>query len=101
MRCLLQLNVAYLDAILGAEHKVDTIRGSAWLTIPPGTQHGESLQLPGAGVESSNTSKSVNISQVSESSRVGSHYFEVAVRVPVEVNASERGILQQLKSFGS
>lgn len=92
--------MAYLDAILGAEYKVETIRGPAWLSIPPGTQHGQSLRLPAAGVEKTEQcSSDKRQSQISP--RIGSHYFEVAVRVPVEVDASERELLQQLKSVTS
>ena len=98
--CLtLQLNVAYLDAILGAEYKVDTIRGSAVLNIPPGTQHGESIRLPGAGVEKTDGSDSTRKGTAMEDSGTGSHFFEVAVRVPLEVDRSERELLQQLKFF--
>ena len=90
--------MAYLDAILGAEYSVETIRGSAWLSVPAGTQHGDSLRLPGAGVEQSKDS-SGSKGQFQLSPRIGSHYFKVAVRVPVEVNAGERELLQQLKSL--
>ena len=92
--------MAYLDAILGAEYKVETIRGSAWLSIPPGTQHGATLQLPGAGVEQSKDSFGKE-AQLQLSPRRGSHYYKIAVRVPVEVDAGERELLQQLKSFRS
>lgn len=95
----MQLNVAYVDAILGAEYKVDTIRGSAWLSIPPGTQHGQSLRLQGAGVEKQDAMQNGFKGSATSKAFVGSHYFEIAVRVPVEIDHAERGLLQQLRSF--
>ncbi|EIE21396.1 DnaJ-domain-containing protein, partial [Coccomyxa subellipsoidea C-169] len=41
--------VRYTDAILGGSAAVATIRGEARLPIPPGTQNGQVLTLPGAG----------------------------------------------------
>lgn len=97
--CIWQLNVAYLDAILGAQYKVDTIHGTAWLKIPPGTQHGASLKLKGAGVEPSADDSSVT--PPSGSFVAGSHYFQVAVKVPIQVDASEAEVLRQLRKLDS
>ena len=93
----LQLNVAYLDAILGAQYEVDTIRGTAWLTIPPGTQHGQSLKLQGAGVQASSVQGEME--QPATTLADGSHYFEVAVKVPIDLDSAEKDLLQQLRSL--
>jgi hypothetical protein len=42
--------VRYTDAILGASVEVATIHGAAQLPVPPGTQAGQRLTLPGAGI---------------------------------------------------
>lgn len=90
---LLQLNVAYLDAILGAQHKVDTVHGAAWLTIPPGTQHGATLKLEGAGLDVSEDDD--NGQRLSPAA--GAHYFEIAVKVPVELSSTEARLLEKLR----
>ncbi|MDE0186176.1 MAG: molecular chaperone DnaJ [Candidatus Poribacteria bacterium] len=42
--------ISFTQAALGAEIEVDTIDGPIPLTIPPGTQYGGRLRIPGKGV---------------------------------------------------
>ncbi|GFR40136.1 hypothetical protein Agub_g692, partial [Astrephomene gubernaculifera] len=37
-------------AAAGGRMRVETVRGAGWLEVPPGTQPGDVLRLPGAGV---------------------------------------------------
>ena len=91
--------MAYVDAILGADYKVDTIRGTAWLTIPPGTQHGSSLKLPGSGTLKPKEGSAVTHQKdTADVPYEGSHYFEISVRVPVALDTTERQVLQQLRA---
>lgn len=79
----LQVTVAYTDAILGSSYEVETIRGTAMLQIPPGTQHGTVLKLAGAGIDASGRP-------------AGSHLYKVVVRLPMQIDGNERAILQRL-----
>ncbi|PRW59959.1 dnaJ-like protein subfamily A member 2-like [Chlorella sorokiniana] len=74
-----QLQVPFLDALLGGTHTVPTVWGNARLSIPPGTQHGSVLSLDQAGVR-----------------RQGSHHFQVQLLLPREVSSAEQELLQQL-----
>ncbi len=74
-----QLQVPFLDALLGGTHTVPTLWGDAALSIPPGTQHGAVLSLARAGVR-----------------RQGCHHFQVQLQLPREVSSAEQELLQQL-----
>jgi len=47
---LVDLPVALHEAVLGAKVRVPTIRGSVMMTIPPGSNTGDTLRLKGKGV---------------------------------------------------
>lgn len=64
------LQISYPQAVLGAEVAVDTIHGSAKLTVPPGTEHGDILTLRGKGIPRLNGSGK------------GEHYVSVGIDVP-------------------
>lgn len=81
--------MAYTDAILGSIISVQTLRGTANLVIPPGTQHGAVLRLAGHGIEAKKAAGS-------GPKIIGSHLYEVVVRLPLEIDAQERRILEQL-----
>ena len=94
----LQVTVAYTDAILGTSRPVNTIRGPANLMIPPGTQHGDVILLEGAGISRAATPIDTGVKSLplrTEAS-CGVHYFEVVVRLPLEVGPHERELLVQL-----
>jgi len=52
---LLDLPVALHEAVLGAKVHVPTIRGSVVMTIPPGSNTGDTLRLKGKGLAASGT----------------------------------------------
>ncbi len=47
---LVELPVALNEAVLGAKVRVPTARGPVWMTIPPGSNTGDTLRLKGKGV---------------------------------------------------
>ena len=78
-----QLAVPLWDAALGGTATVHTLRGTASLAIPPGTQHGAVLSLAAAGVEREGAGR-------------GQHHFEVLVELPRQVSSAEVALLQRL-----
>ena len=37
------------EAALGTRMKVPTLKGSAWITVPPGVQNGQKMRMEGKG----------------------------------------------------
>ena len=83
-----QLSVPLWDALLGCTATVSTLRGSASLTIPPGTQHGAVLSLQRAGVQREGGA--------GQRGSWGAHHFEVLVQLPRQVGSMEQQLLQRL-----
>jgi molecular chaperone DnaJ len=72
------------DAALGTRLDVDTMHGGVTLVVPPGTQPGQRLRVPGYGLETSD-------------GRKGDHYVEVQVSIPRKLTAEQRRLLEQLR----
>ncbi len=70
-------------AALGTKVPVRTLEGEVTLAIPPGTQPGAKLRLKGRGVRTA-------------SGEVGDHYVTVNVRVPKNLSAEQRRLLEEL-----
>jgi len=81
---LLELPVNIVQATLGTELDVPTLDGTAKLTIPAGTQHGEVFRLRGKGVP------------ILRSSRRGDQLVVVRVVVPEKLNDKQRKLLKEL-----
>ena len=79
---VLEMPIAFTQAALGAEVRVPTFDGPADLTIPPGTQHGTVLQLPGKGLP--------NL----RSGRKGQLLAVVKVEVPRSLSAQQEKLLR-------
>lgn len=47
---VMSLDISFVQAALGDQVTVPTIDGEAQITIPPGTQTGDTIELPGLGV---------------------------------------------------
>lgn len=97
-----QLAVPLWDALLGGTATVMTLRGTASLTIPPGTQHGAVLSLAHAGVEQGSSSRDGWIRSASGSRQQvarGSHHFEVCVQLPRDVGGAEEALLRRLREL--
>jgi DnaJ-class molecular chaperone len=88
MQCLIvhlavQLSVTYIDAILGREVEVATLRGTACLQVPPGVQHGERLSLADEGISADATTDLGNGRLLTDgATHAGAHHFVVCVRLP-------------------
>ena len=79
------LNVSYLQAILGCELEVETVDGKVAMQVPAGTQPGTVLSLDGRGVP-----------RLGNPVSRGKHLLTVKVDIPTRVKAEERELLTQL-----
>lgn len=87
---LLDLNVNIAQAALGAEVEIPTVDGQAELTIPAGTQPGQTLRMRGAGVP-----------HLRGNGR-GDQLVIINVEIPRRLDAEQRELLEQLaESMGS
>lgn len=77
--------ISYLQALLGAELTVETLKGEGQLTIPRGTNPGDVVTLSGEGVTSLRTGR-----------RVGDLHYEVEVEVPKKLNRQEEKLLREI-----
>jgi DnaJ-class molecular chaperone len=79
--------VSYLDAALGGKASVPTIEGSRLsMTVPAGTQTGQSFRLGGQGMP-----------RLREGGR-GDLYARVKITVPKTLSAREREVLTELRN---
>ncbi len=81
---LVNLPISISQAALGAEITVPTLDGEEALTIPAGTQTGESFRLRGRGVP------------VLNGSGRGDQYVTVTVRTPTRLSEEKRRLLEEL-----
>jgi DnaJ-class molecular chaperone len=80
--------VPYTTAILGGEIKVPTIKGNRLtMTVPAGTQAGQSFRLGGQGMPRLKTGGN------------GDLYARIKITVPKQVTEQERELLKQLAQF--
>ncbi len=79
------LNVSYLQAILGCELEVETVDGKVAMQVPAGTQPGTVLSLDGRGVP-----------RLGNPVSRGKHLITVKVDIPTRVKSEERELLTQL-----
>ncbi|MEM8642593.1 MAG: molecular chaperone DnaJ [Cyanobacteria bacterium P01_G01_bin.54] len=85
---LSEINVSYLQVILGCKLPIETVDGEVELTIPPGTQPNTVLKLEDRGVP-----------QLGNPVSRGDHLITVKVVIPSRVNAEERELLMQLATI--
>jgi len=81
---LLDLNINVVQAVLGAEIEVPTLRGQEKVHIPAGTQPGKVITLKGMGVPHV------------RGSGVGSQHIIVNVEIPSRLTAEQRQLFEQL-----
>ncbi len=79
-----KVRVDMVDAALGTEVDVRTLQGEVTVRVPPGTQPGQKLRVPGYGLETSD-------------GRRGDHYVEVMVRIPRKLSPRQKELLEQLR----
>jgi len=84
-----EVPVLVAEAALGTRTDVPTLRGSAKVTIPPGTQSGEVLRLKGQGFP--------NL----DGFGTGDQLIKVVVEVPRKLNPRMREIFEELRHLES
>jgi molecular chaperone DnaJ len=78
------LEITYLQALLGAEVEVETLRGKKPLHIPRGSQHGQEIKLRNEGVPSLRTG------------HPGDLIFIVKILMPKKLSKEEEKLLRQI-----
>jgi molecular chaperone DnaJ len=76
--------VSMVDATLGTDVDVQTLRGEIAMRVPPGTQPGQKLRIPGYGLETSD-------------GRKGDHYVEIQVSIPRSLTEEQKELLERFR----
>jgi curved DNA-binding protein len=79
------VDVDLLKAVLGGEVTVQTLSGSVVLTIPPGTQPGQTFRLAGQGMP-----------QIKAPQSRGDLYVRAKIKIPRSLTAEQRDLYQKL-----
>ncbi len=79
-----ELEINYLQALLGAEVEAETLRGKKTVSIPKGCQHGQELHLSGEGLPSL------------RGSRVGDLIYLAKLVIPKKLSKDEEKLLRQI-----
>jgi len=79
------VEVDLLKAVLGGEVTVETLSGSVVLTIPAGTQPGQTFRLAGQGMP-----------QIKNRESRGDLFVRVKVKIPRSLTAEQRELFQKL-----
>ncbi len=79
-----KLEVPYLQLLLGGEIDVETVKGTAKLEVPRGTQVGETLKISGEGVPSL------------RNGRRGDLLIQIGVEFPEKLSKKEEELLKEL-----
>ena len=87
----LEVPVAFVQAVLGAEIEVPTLDGKVKLQIPEGTQSGRVLRLRGKGLPP--LQPRLDVAQLHKMR--GDLYVRVFVEVPTKLNARQRELLEE------
>jgi len=78
------LTIDMVEAALGAEKDVKTLKGIVSLKIPAGTQPGQKLRIAGQGMEGAQGQK-------------GDHFVTVKVRIPKDLTPRQQELLKELR----
>jgi curved DNA-binding protein len=80
------VDVDMYTALLGGKVPVETFGGRLLLTIEPGTQNGQKIRLRGRGMP-----------RLRKADEHGDLYAEVNVRLPTQLTARQRALLQEMQ----
>jgi len=83
-----EIDIDLLDAVLGAEYRVDTFEGKLNIKIPAGTSSGKMLKIKGRGMPNYNSPDSK-----------GDLYVKINIIVPANLSVKEKELYQQLKQL--
>ena len=78
-------DIELYTAILGGEVTVQTLSGSVVLTVPPGTQPGQSFRLKGRGMPHLKSPK-----------KFGDLYVRAKVKIPRELTSQQKDLFRKL-----
>lgn len=84
---IINKEVSYIDAVLGADIEVSTPRGKQVLSMEAGTQHGHKYRFKGKGIP------------YISGSQIGDMYVEISIKIPKNINEEERELLNKIKSL--
>jgi molecular chaperone DnaJ len=79
-----EIEVSYLQAILGGEVEVETLRGKKTVQVPKGCQFGQQIKLAGEGLPSL------------RGARTGDLIYGAKILIPKKLNKEEEKLLRQL-----
>ncbi len=79
-----EIEVSYLQMLLGAEIEVPTVTGTESVEIPKGTHHGDTVKLSGQGLPSL------------RGNRRGDIYYHVNVEFPKKLSKDEEKLLREI-----
>ena len=82
---LSEIEISYLQAILGCRLEVETVDGTEELQIPPGTQPNTVLTLENRGVP-----------RLGNPVSRGGHLITVLIEIPTRISTEERELLEKL-----
>ncbi len=89
---IVEVGVPMLDALLGGEVQVPTLRGrSLALRVPPETQNGQGMRLSGQGMPRQGTTQS-------DPSDFGDLFVNIRVELPTGLSDRERELLEELRA---
>lgn len=80
-----EAKVDLYTAVLGGEVKVPTMNGEVVLTIPPGTQPGQTFRLAGKGMP-----------QIKNPTKHGDQYVRVNIRIPKDLTQEQKNLFLKL-----
>lgn len=87
------VDVSYVDAILGTTVQVKTVDGAVDLRVPPGTQPGTTLVMAKRGVPRLGAAGGANAR--------GDHHVHVRVTIPSKVSGEEKRLVEALREAGA
>ena len=82
------LDIDLYTAVLGGEVKVPTLSGNVVLSIPPGTQPGQTFRLAGRGMP-----------QLKDPKKFGDLMVKINLRIPKNISTKEKDLFTQLKNL--
>ncbi|RMG55440.1 MAG: J domain-containing protein [Bacteroidetes bacterium] len=83
-----RMEIDLYKVVLGRKIKVPSMQGPKSITLPPGTQNGETLKLKGLGMP-----------DYLDPQRFGDLYVTIAVKLPHPLSAEEKDLFEQLEAL--
>lgn len=82
-----EIPIKYYQAILGDNLEIDTLKGSAFFKVPPGTQHGDSVLLKGYGLRKE------------DEDDFGDLTVNFSVVMPAKVTQEHQALLEEIRNL--